>query len=99
MCLAIPAQIVSQPDEHFAVVEVSGVRRKANIGLLRDEGLNPGDWVLIHVGFAMSKISSEEARKQIELLELLGSAQEARQEVEGYGVGDSPTDLESRETE
>lgn len=84
MCLAIPAQIVSEPGDHYATVEVSGVRRQANIDLLRDEELKIGDWVLIHVGFAMTKISDREARSQIELLELLGSAGEARREVEGY---------------
>ena len=63
MCLGIPGQIMEFSDvhEHLARVDVSGVTRIINIGLLEDEGLEPGDWVLIHVGFAMSKIDEEEA--------------------------------------
>ncbi len=61
MCLAIPGQIVEIVDEPnpLAKVEVAGVRRTVNIGLL--DGVGPGDWVLIHVGFALSKIDEEEA--------------------------------------
>jgi hydrogenase expression/formation protein HypC len=64
MCLGIPGQIVEllQAHEHLAKVDVSGVGRTINIGLLEDEQLVPGNWVLIHVGFAMSKIDEEEAR-------------------------------------
>lgn len=59
MCLAIPGQIVEMfdDDHHYAVVDVCGVRRKINIDLLKNERPLLGDWVLIHVGFAMSKIS------------------------------------------
>ncbi|MFS8640043.1 MAG: HypC/HybG/HupF family hydrogenase formation chaperone [Symbiobacteriaceae bacterium] len=86
MCLAIPGRIVQllEDDPHYAVVDVSGVRRKINVDLLRDEGLQPDDWVLIHVGFAMSKISEEQARDQLRLLAMLGEAEEALQEVRGY---------------
>ena len=59
MCLAIPGKIIeidSQNPQH-AVVDVVGVRRKVDLGLLQDDPPVPGDWVLIHVGFAMSKIS------------------------------------------
>ena len=61
MCLAIPGQIVEIVDElnRLAKVEVAGVRRNVNIGLFDD--LEPGDWVLIHVGFAISQIDEEEA--------------------------------------
>ena len=63
MCLGIPGQIVELLDhEHLARVDVSGVSRTINIGLLEDDGIGVGDWVLIHVGFAMSKIDEEEAR-------------------------------------
>jgi hydrogenase expression/formation protein HypC len=62
------------PNPHLAKVEVAGVRRKVNIGLLEDEGLRPGDWVLIHVGFAMSKIDEDEARRAMEGLQLMGQA-------------------------
>jgi hydrogenase expression/formation protein HypC len=64
MCLGIPGQVVKLSDEHehLARVDVNGVGRTINIGLLEDEGVQCGDWVLIHVGFAMSKIDEEEAR-------------------------------------
>ena len=64
MCLGIPGQVVELIDghEHLARVDVSGVGRVINIGLLEDEDLAAGDWVLIHVGFAMSKIDEDEAR-------------------------------------
>ena len=64
MCLAIPGQIVELVDEpnRLAKVDVAGVQRNVNIGLLdEDGGVVPGDWVLIHVGFAMSKVDEEEA--------------------------------------
>jgi hydrogenase expression/formation protein HypC len=86
MCLAIPGQIVEllDDDHHYAMVDVSGVRRKINIGLLKNEGTHLGDWVLIHVGFAMSKISEEQAVEQLSLLSMLGESDEAMQEVMGY---------------
>ncbi|MCL4454929.1 MAG: HypC/HybG/HupF family hydrogenase formation chaperone [Deinococcus sp.] len=86
MCLAIPGQIVELLDEeeHFATVEVSGVRRKINVDLLKPEGIRPGDWVLLHVGFAMSKISENEAQEQVRLLQMLDEAQAALEEVKGY---------------
>ena len=87
MCLAIPGRITEFVDDrHFALVEVSGVRRKVNVDLLTDEGLKKDDWVLLHVGFAMSKISAEEAEEQMNLLKMLGEVDEAMEEVEGYGV-------------
>jgi hydrogenase expression/formation protein HypC len=55
-------------------VNVSGVTRVVNIGLLEDEHLQPGDWVLIHVGFAMSKIDEEEANLALESLKMMGQA-------------------------
>ena len=86
MCLAIPGKIVEtvleRPD--FAVVDVCGVRRRVNIGLLENEAVRPGDWVLIHVGFAMSKIGEAQAQDQIRLLMALGESEAAMQEVEGY---------------
>ena len=76
MCLGIPGQIVEllQEHEHLAKVDVSGVGRTINIGLLEDEHLVPGDWVLIHVGFAMSKIDEEEARLALASLQMMGEA-------------------------
>jgi hydrogenase expression/formation protein HypC len=76
MCLGIPGQLVefATGHEHLARVDVSGVTRIVNIGLLEDEHLEPGDWVLIHVGFAMSKIDEEEASLALESLKMMGQA-------------------------
>ena len=76
MCLAIPGQIVEIVDEpnRLAKVEVAGVRRNVNIGLLDDAG--PGDWVLIHVGFAISQIDEAEAQATLALLEEMGAEYE-----------------------
>jgi hydrogenase expression/formation protein HypC len=76
MCLAIPGQIMELVDDErrLAKVEVAGVRRNVNIGLLDAEGVGvgPGDWVLIHVGFAISQVDEEEARATRDLLERMG---------------------------
>ncbi|HEX4465746.1 MAG TPA: HypC/HybG/HupF family hydrogenase formation chaperone [Solirubrobacteraceae bacterium] len=84
MCLAIPGEVVEVVDEEnrLATVEVAGVRRTVNIGLLDVDGTSavPGDWVLIHVGFALSKIDEEEARATLQLLEEMGV--EYEQELE-----------------
>ncbi|MBV8432332.1 MAG: HypC/HybG/HupF family hydrogenase formation chaperone [Solirubrobacterales bacterium] len=84
MCLAIPGQILEVVDEanRLAKVDVAGVRRNVNIGLLdRDgDGVGPGDWVLIHVGFAISQVDEEEARATRDLLERMGTDYE--QELE-----------------
>jgi hydrogenase expression/formation protein HypC len=76
MCLGIPGCIVEFVDEtgHLAKVDVGGVRRTVNVGLVLPDGLKPGDWVLIHVGFALSKIDEEEARRTTQFLAELGSA-------------------------
>ncbi len=85
MCLAIPGQVVAiGPEPHLATVDVSNVRRKVNIDLLKDDALAIGDWILIHVGFAMSRISSEAAAEQLRLLRMLGEDAEAMRELEGY---------------
>ena len=85
MCLAIPGRILELCDDkhQLAIVDISGVRRKINVQLLEEEPLGPGDWVLIHVGFAMSKISAEEALEQLRLLAMLGESEEAMRELEG----------------
>jgi hydrogenase expression/formation protein HypC len=84
VCLAIPGQIVERSPEHadLATVEVSRVRRIVNVALLADEPLQPGDWVLIHVGFAMSRISENAAREQLRLLAMLGEDEEAMREID-----------------
>jgi hydrogenase expression/formation protein HypC len=74
MCLGIPGQIVSIVDDanSIAKVEVSGVKRNVSIALVRADGIEPGDWVLIHVGFAMSKIDEAEARETMKALQIMG---------------------------
>ncbi len=74
MCLGIPGQIVEIVDEpnQIAKVEVSGARRNVSVALLGAEGVGPGDWVLIHVGFAMSKIDEREAQETLALLRQMG---------------------------
>jgi hydrogenase expression/formation protein HypC len=67
-------QQFSDTHEHLARVDVSGVTRVVNIGLLDDEDLKLGDWVLIHVGFAMSKIDEAEAARALASLQLMGQA-------------------------
>jgi hydrogenase expression/formation protein HypC len=88
MCLAIPGKIVeiSPDNKDTALVDVVGVRRKIDLGLLQDDKPVPGDWVLIHVGFAMSKISEQDAADQMNTLRLLGEVEGAVQEVQGYGL-------------
>ncbi|MGA8539957.1 MAG: HypC/HybG/HupF family hydrogenase formation chaperone [Terriglobales bacterium] len=88
MCLAIPGQIVELfPDQPTAaMIDVVGVRRKVDLGLLQDDLPVKGDWVLIHVGFAMSKISESDALDQMRTLRMLGEAEAAMQEIEGYGL-------------
>jgi hydrogenase expression/formation protein HypC len=85
MCLAIPGQVMEVVDEanHIAKVDVAGVRRNINVSLLAEDdggGARPGDWVLIHVGFALSKIDEEEAHATLSLLEKMGA--EYEQELE-----------------
>jgi len=76
MCLAIPGRVVEIVDEQarLAKVDVSGVVRSVNVGLLDDVG--PEDWVLIHVGFALSKVDEEEAQATLALLVKMGEAYE-----------------------
>lgn len=78
MCLGIPGRIVGFVDEtdQLARVDVAGVTRTVNVGLVREQGVTLGDWVLIHVGFAMSVIDEEEAARSLETLRLLGDPYE-----------------------
>ncbi|MEA2347167.1 MAG: hydrogenase expression/formation protein HypC [Thermoleophilaceae bacterium] len=84
MCLAIPGQIVEITDQanRLAKVDVAGVQRTINIGLLDDDGVgvDSGDWVLIHVGFAMSRVDEEEAVATRRQLERMGADYEAELE-------------------
>ena len=92
MCLGIPGQIVeiTHPEHKLALVDVSGVRREVNIACIVDDEHSAaaciGDWVLVHVGFAMSRINEEEAARTLEILRELGEVQEelaAMRESEG----------------
>ena len=78
MCLGIPGEVIEiQPDPpDLAKVDVSGVKRLINIGLLADDPPTPGEWVLIHVGFALSKIDEAEAAAAMQFLEGIGQAYE-----------------------
>ncbi len=82
MCLGIPGRVVeiSDPDKKLGLVEVGGVRRQVNLACIVTED-HPveacvGDWVLVHVGFAMSRIDEAQAAETLELLTRLGEAQE-----------------------
>ena len=74
MCLGVPGRIIefADPTHHLARVEVSGVKRTINVGMVLPDGLEIGDWVLIHVGFALSKIDEAEAARTMEYLVGLG---------------------------
>ena len=76
MCLGIPGEVIElladQPD--LARVEVSGVRRVINVGLLADDLPAPGEWVLIHVGFALSKMDENDAAEALKFLAEIGQA-------------------------
>ena len=77
MCLAIPGEVVELlpgNGDQLAMVDVVGVKRRINIGLMEDDPVVPGDWVLIHVGFAMSKVDEREAAEALRMLELMGQA-------------------------
>jgi hydrogenase expression/formation protein HypC len=83
MCLGIPGQIVEITDTNrkLAVVNVAGVKRQVNIACIVDENHSPadciGDWVLVHVGFAMNRINEKEAAETLQLLQELSAAQAA----------------------
>ncbi len=87
MCLGIPGQLVEIIDlaEHRAIVDVDGVRREISISLVSSGGettVKVGDWVLIHVGFAMSKIDEEEAAETLAFMKGLGSVYD--EEIEQF---------------
>lgn len=83
MCLGIPGQIVEITDTNnqLAIVNVGGVRRQVNIACIIDEHHSPvdciGDWVLVHVGFAMNRINEKEAAETLQILQELAAAQAA----------------------
>jgi hydrogenase expression/formation protein HypC len=76
MCLGIPGEVVRLDAERpgMATVNVGGARREVNVMLVEEDRVGPGDWVLIHVGFALAKIDEEEARLTLSHLEEMGQA-------------------------
>jgi hydrogenase expression/formation protein HypC len=88
MCLAIPGKIVEIVDVEncIAKVEVGGVKRNVNIGMLDKDETHIGDYVLIHVGFAMSKVDEKEAEETLRTLQELGQYQE---ELEQFSQSDN----------
>jgi hydrogenase expression/formation protein HypC len=96
MCLGIPGQIVAIADAErkLAVVDVCGVRRRINVACVIDAGHGiddcVGDWVLVHVGFAMSRIDEKEARLTLALLEELAEAQETLRDMALSPEGAAP---------
>ena len=76
MCLGIPGEVVEILTDRvdLAMVDVCGVKRAINVGLLADDPPVPGEWILIHVGFALSKIDEAEAAAALEFLESIGQA-------------------------
>lgn len=86
MCVGIPARIVEilAAERKSAIVEVEGVRREVSIVVVLDDGVKVGDWVLLHVGFAMSVIDEEEAEAQLDFMRMLGSVYD--EEIEAFSA-------------
>ena len=84
MCLGIPGQVIDIVDaeQALAKVDVNGVRRNISVRLLADDNLQVGDWVLVHVGFAMAKIDEAEALLTLAAMEKMGEAY--RTEIEAF---------------
>lgn len=72
MCLAIPARVVEMPDEDTAVVDLGGVKKAISLALVED--VTVGDYVIVHVGFALNKLNAEEAEKTLALFAEMGAA-------------------------
>ncbi|KAF0960991.1 MULTISPECIES: HypC/HybG/HupF family hydrogenase formation chaperone [unclassified Rhodococcus (in: high G+C Gram-positive bacteria)] len=81
MCLGIPGQVVRMLEGYgnqLALVDVVGEQRKVNIGMLpEDVSLEPGDWIVIHMGFAMEKVDEAGAEKAMAGLEMMGRSRTA----------------------
>ncbi|HZQ33163.1 MAG TPA: HypC/HybG/HupF family hydrogenase formation chaperone [Mycobacterium sp.] len=84
MCLGIPGQVVDIVDaeQSLAKVDVNGVRRNISVRLLADDNLQIGDWVLVHVGFAMAKIDEQEAATTLKQVQKMG--ENYQQEIEAF---------------
>ena len=72
MCLAIPARVVELPEEDMAIVELGGVRKEVSLALV--DGVAVGDYVIVHVGFALSRLDADEAAKTLALFAEMGAA-------------------------
>lgn len=85
MCVGIPARVVAvgAAQQHTATVDVEGIQREVNTIMVDDEGLEVGEWVLLHVGFAMSKIDEAEAAETLAFMRVLGSVYD--DEVQAFG--------------
>lgn len=84
MCLGIPGQVIELLEGYgnqLALVDVAGVQRKINIGLLDEGPLEPGTWVLIHMGFALERVDAEGAERALSGLELMGRPREPKREA------------------
>lgn len=87
MCLGIPARVqefVDGTDRQIAEVDVEGVRRRVNVGLVEEDGLETGDWILLHVGFAISIIDEEEARETYRFLSRFDEGEAFEEELEDF---------------
>jgi hydrogenase expression/formation protein HypC len=79
MCLGIPGQVVKVLDGNegmLALVDVLGAQRPINLGMLEDIAVEPGEWVLIHMGFALERIDEAGAEKAMSGLEMMGQARD-----------------------
>ena len=88
MCLSIPGQVVERVEgfaDQLALVDVAGGRRQVNVGMLEGTPLGPGDWVLIHVGFAVEKVDEATARAAMAGLELIGRPADGPERAEDAG--------------
>ena len=75
MCLGIPGRVVAMVEGYgnqLALVDVLGAQRQINIGMLEDQDLAAGDWIVIHMGFAMERIDAAGAEKALAGLEMMG---------------------------
>jgi len=85
VCLAIPGQVVEIMDGtngQIALVDIVGAQRRINVGMLEDDDVaEPGDWILIHMGFALSKVDKAEAERAMSGLELLGQPDPTNREI------------------
>ncbi len=86
MCLGIPAEVVELPSEGLARVAISGVERLVSTDLLVDDAVTVGDWVLVHVGFALSRIDAEEAAITLDQIRRLGALDDEVAAFEGSSI-------------